>query len=235
MLHRVFLVGGSRTPVGSFLGTLKDFSAIDLAVASTKSALEKTGINPKSIDHVILGNVIATGLGQNPARQIALNSNIKKGASCVNINKLCASGLKSVILGTQALTLNQGSVALVGGFESMSNLPFLLKNYRKGHKFGHLKILDTLTFDGLEDANEKKVMGFFAEHTARELGICREEQDAYCLESYKRALDAQKRGVFAQQICQMFGKKGLVVDKDEEPGNFKPEKVGKLKAVFVEK
>jgi acetyl-CoA C-acetyltransferase len=216
------------------MGQLQDISGISLSITCTKDAMSLTQINPDSVDHVIMGNVIGSGLGQNPARQICLGSGINPSASCVNVNKLCASGLKSVILGTQALTLKDGDVALVGGFESMSNMPFLLKNYRKGHKFGHLKIVDSLTYDGLEDPKLKKVAGYFAEHTAREMGITREQQDQYCIRSYSLALEAQKRGTFARQITPVFTKKGLIT-LDEEHSRFRKDKIPTLKPVFVDK
>jgi acetyl-CoA C-acetyltransferase len=235
MIQKVYLIGGSRTPVGCFMGSLKEFSGIELAIASTKHTIKQTGIDPKLIDQVILGNVIGTGTRQNPCRQVSLGSSLNPGAPCVNVNKLCASGLKSVILGTQSLRLGHGKLALVGGFESMSNIPFLLKNYRKGHKFGNLKILDALTYDGLTDFQSKKAMGFCAEHTARELGITKDEQDKYCIESYQRALRAQERGVFAKQICTLTTRKGKLVHLDEEPMRYNPEKMMKLKPVFVDK
>lgn len=233
MLTKVYLLGGSRTPIGSFLGSLKDFSGVELAVAATVDALKKTGVSPAQVDQVILGNCISTGMGQNPCRQIALGAGINPGAPCVNINKLCASGLKAVILGTQALRLGDGHVALSGGFESMSNLPFLLKNFRKGAKFGHFKVLDSLTYDGLTDPHHQMLMGFCAEHTAREMGISREEQDRFCVKSYESAFKAARSGVFARQICPLQTKKGAIIAEDEEPGRFDREKMLRLKPVFV--
>ena len=233
MIQKVYLLGGSRTPIGCFLGSLKEFSGVELSIAATVDSLNKTGVDPQLIDQVILGNVISTGTRQNPCRQVALGSKLNPGASCVNINKLCASGLKAVILGTQSLKLGHGRFALVGGFESMSNLPFLLKNYRKGHKFGDLKILDSLTYDGLTDPFHKMLMGHCAEHTARELGISKNEQDEYCIRSYQRVLQAQKRGVFAKQIIPLTTRKGKVIDIDEEPSRYNPEKMATLKPVFV--
>ena len=235
MIQKVYLINGSRTPIGSFLGSLKDISAIDLAISSTKHTILKTKINPKMIDQVIFGNVVSGGLGQNPCRQICLKSGVNLEASCVNVNKLCASGLKAVILGAQALSLGDGEIALVGGFESMSNSPFLLTNYRKGKKFGHFKIRDTLTCDALTDPYNKKAMGFCGEHTAKEMKITRMEQDEYCIKSYQRAILAEKNGVFAQEICPITTRKGILIDRDDEPKRFNPEKTRKLKPVFVDK
>lgn len=235
MLQRVFLLGGSRTPVGSLLGTLKDFSAIELSIASTRSALAKTGVDPLTIDQVILGNVISAGLGQNPARQVSLGSGINPEASCLNINKVCASGMKSVMFGAQSLMLGNGGVVLAGGFESMTNAPHILNNYRKGHKFGDYKIIDSLAYDGLTDPYRNIAMGFCGEHTVREMGISREMQDEYCMASYQRALDADKKGIFANEIASLTTRRGDVVDKDEEPLRFKPDKITSLKPVFVNK
>ena len=235
MLQRVFLLGGSRTPVGSLLGSLKDFSALDLSVSSTRSALLKTGVDPQTIDQVIMGNVISAGLGQNPARQISIASGVNPEASCLNINKVCASGMKSVMLGAQSLALGEGGVVLAGGFESMTNAPHLINNYRKGHKFGDYKIIDTLSHDGLTDPYKNIAMGFCGEHTAREMGISREIQDEYCKESYQRALEAERLGVFASEISPLTTRRGEVIDRDEEPKRYNPEKVGSLRAVFVDK
>ena len=235
MIQRVFLLGGSRTPIGSFLGSLQEFSGVELAIAATRDALIKTEIDPKLIDEVILGNVVYTGSGQNPCRQVALGSGINPEASCLNINKLCASGLKAVILGAQSLKLGNANFALVGGFESMTNIPFMIKNYRKGHKFGNTKVLDCLTDDGLTCPHNKMMMGSCAEHTAREMGITREEQDRFCVRSYQNALKAEKMGLFSSQICPLTTKKGKVIDQDEEPARFDHEKMKKLKPVFVDK
>lgn len=235
MLKRVFLIGGSRTPVGSLLGSLKDFSGVDLSVSSTRSALIKTGVDPMTIDQVIMGNVISAGLGQNPARQIALATGVNPEASCMNINKVCASGMKSVMLGAQSLALGEGAVVLAGGFESMSNAPHLITNYRKGHKFGDYKIVDVLALDGLTDPYKNIAMGFCGEHTAREMEITREIQDEYCKASYQRALEAEKRGIFAQEIGAVTGRKGDVIEKDDEPKRFNEEKLASMRPVFVDK
>lgn len=234
MLKRVFLLGGSRTPVGSLLGSLKEFSALDLSVTCTRSALIKTKVDPDTIDQVILGNVVSAGLGQNPARQVSIASRINPEASCLNVNKVCASGMKSVMLGAQSLALGEGGVVLAGGFESMTNSPHLINNYRQGHKFGDYKIIDTLSQDGLTDPYKKIAMGFCGEHTAREMNITREIQDEYCRQSYERAIEAERRGVFANEITPMTTRRGEVIDKDEEPKRYTPEKVSSLKAVFVD-
>jgi acetyl-CoA C-acetyltransferase len=221
--------------VGSLLGSLKDFSGIELAIASTRSALSKTGVDPNTIDQVIMGNVISAGLGQNPARQISIGSGINPEASCLNINKVCASGMKSVMFGAQSLSLGNGGVILAGGFESMTNAPHILNNYRKGHKFGDYKIIDSLSFDGLTDPYRNIAMGFCGEHTVTEMGISREIQDEYCISSYERALEAEKKGIFAQEIVSLTTRRGEVIDRDEEPKRYNPDKIKTLKPVFVSK
>ena len=235
MMNRVFLLGGARTPIGSLLGTLKEINGIELSTIATMGALKITGVDPKTIDQVILGNVISAGLGQNPARQISIGSGINSLAACFNVNKVCASGMKSIMLGAQSLALNHGKVILAGGFESMSNAPHMITNYRKGHKFGDSKIIDSLSFDGLIDPYSNLAMGFCGEHTAREMGITREMQDEYCLLSYQRALACQKQGVFELEIVGVNGGRNGVVDQDEEPLRFKSEKVKSLRPVFVNK
>jgi acetyl-CoA C-acetyltransferase len=234
-MEKVYIVGGTRTPVGSLLGSLKEFTAIDLGVYSAKATITKFGVNPNTIDEVILGNVISAGLGQNPSRQVAIRCGINSNTPCFNINKVCASGMKSITLAAQSLKLNDSSLVLCGGFESMTNAPHLINNYRKGHKFGNYKIIDSLSNDGLTDPYNECAMGFCGEHTAKEMGITRQMQDDYCKLSYKRAILAQKNGSFKSEIIPLTTKKNKIVDLDEEPLRYKESKISQLKPVFVSK
>ena len=235
MLKKVYLVGGARTPIGSLLGSLKDFSGVDLSIFASKGAFAYTGIDPLTVDQVVMGNVISAGLGQNPARQISIGTGVNPDASCTNVNKVCASGLKSVMFAAQSLALGQGNVALTGGFESMTNAPHLLKNFRQGVKFGDYKVIDSVSFDGLTDPYDKVAMGFCGEHTAREMNISRALQDEYCELSYKRAREAAENGTFAKEIVQIPQRKGDPIMFDEEPLRFKADRVKSLNPVFVNK
>lgn len=235
MLKKVYLIGGARTPIGSLLGSLKDFSGVELSIHATKGAFAYTGIDPLTVDEVIMGNVISAGLGQNPARQISIATGVNPNASCTNINKVCSSGLKSVMMAAQSLALGQSNVALTGGFESMTNAPHLLKNFRQGVKFGDYKVIDSVSFDGLTDPYDKVAMGFCGEHTAREMEISREVQDEYCDMSYNRAREAAENGTFDKEIVHVPVRKGDPVRFDEEPLRYKPEKIKSLNPVFVNK
>ena len=222
-----YICGATRTPIGSFLGTLSSFSAIELAVHAVKSALSKSNIDSARVEQLILGNVITSGLGQAPARQVLIGSEIPKTAQAMTINKVCSSGLKAVMLAVNEIRSGNANVIVAGGTESMSNAPFLDMDLRKGKKLGHVSLYDTLLKDALWDVYNDFHMGNCAELCAKKYSFSREEQDAYAIESYKRALTAIQNGIFKDEIVAVNG-----VSDDEEPGKAKLEKIPSLKPAF---
>lgn len=234
-MKKAFIVGGKRTPIGSLLGGLSPLTAPQLGSITIKALLEQTKVNPKSIDHVILGNVISTGIGQNPARQASLGGGVDISVPCTNVNKVCASGMKAATIAALELMLGESSIVLAGGFESMTNAPHFIKNMRTGIKFGDGPIYDTLSYDGLVDAYGKTAMGVCGEKTARELGITREIQDEYAIASYERVLDAISKKKFDSEIVPVeIPKKGSIL-ADEEPLKFNKEKFSSFRLAFADK
>lgn len=234
-MRRAFLAYGKRTPIGSFMGGLSSFSAIQLSAHATKAVLAETKLSPKAIDSVILGNVIASGLGQNPARQASLAAGVDLRANCTNINKVCSSGMKSIMIAALEVQVGYSDVVLAGGFESMSNAPHLLKNTRQGVRFGDFAATDSLTHDGLIDAYGKMAMGFCGEKTAKEQGITREIQDEFCIASYERAIAAQKSEKLKGEIAPIEIPKLGVLGQDEEPMKFQKDRVATSKLAFTDK
>lgn len=231
-MKMAYIVDGRRTPVGSLLGNFKDISGVDLASVCIKSLVEQTKIDPTLIDQVILGNVLSTGLGQNPARQASLKAGLGLNVPCYSINKVCASGLKAITIGATDILAGNSEIIVAGGFESMTNAPHFMKTSRKGHKFGDFAVFDTVTNDGLTDAYNRKAMGYCAEKTAKELGITREMQDEYCVMSYERSLKSVEKGIFYKEIAPVnIPGIGQIVS-DEEPIRFKKAKIPKLTPAF---
>ncbi len=232
----VFIVSGCRTPIGSLAGTLSSVPAQRLGAATIKEAISRAGLQVEQIDEVIMGNVLPAGLGQAPGRQAALFAGLPQSVECLTINKMCGSGLKSVMLGAQAIKNEDASVVIAGGMESMSNAPYLLDKARTGYRLGHGKILDSMIIDGLWDVYNDYHMGNAAELCAKDCNIPRDLQDEYTVMSYKRAQIAQKEGWFKKEIIpvEIKGRKGdtTVVDADEEPNNVKFDKIPQLKPVF---
>ena len=234
-MRKVFIVAGKRTPIGSFQGFLSSYTATQLGSHTIKAILKETSLNSKLINSVILGNVISAGLGQNPARQVSLGGLIDKSVPCTNINKVCASGMKSTVYGAMEILANQSNIVVTGGFESMTNAPHLLRNSRNGYRFGDFLVSDSLTNDGLFDAYAKVAMGYCGEKTAKELNITREIQDEFCIASYERAILAKKNRKFDFEIAPIeIPKIGMVAD-DEEPSKFVKDKVGTARIVFPDK
>jgi len=234
-IKEVYIIDAVRTPIGSFMGTLSAIPAPKLGSIAIKGLLDRTGIKPGIVDEVIMGNVISAGEGQAPARQAALGAGLADSTQCMTINKVCGSGLKTVMLGAQAIMVGDADVVIAGGMENMSQIPFYLKNARGGFKMGDQKIIDGMLIDGLVDAYDNVHMGNFAELCARELKISREDQDNFAEESYKKALKAIEEKVFAGEIIpvEIPGKKGsIVVSVDEEPGKVNFEKMKTLRPVF---
>jgi len=232
----VFIVGACRTPIGSLAGSLSSMPAQRLGALAVKESMTRAGLQSDQIDEVIMGNVLPAGLGQAPARQAALFAGLPQSVECLTINKMCGSGLKSVMLGTQAIKNEDASVVIAGGMESMSNAPYLLDKARTGYRLGHGKLLDSMIVDGLWDVYNDYHMGNAAELCAKDCNIPRDLQDEYAVMSYKRAQTAQQEGWFTKEITpvEIKGRKGdtTVVDSDEEPNYVKFDKIPQLKPVF---
>jgi acetyl-CoA C-acetyltransferase len=227
----VFICDALRTPIGSFLGSLSSIPAPKLAAELIKKIVERNALDKSGINEVILGNVLSAGIGQAPARQAALFGDLPVSVECMTINKVCGSGLKAVMLAEHAIKCGDAELILAGGMESMSNAPFLIKGVREGIKFGNQTLYDSMLYDGLIDVYSNLHMGNCSEQVAKEKNITREDQDAFAVESYKRALNAQNSGLFKEEILPIQVKDKLV-EEDEEPKKVKFEKIPSLKPVF---
>lgn len=231
----IYLLAAKRTPIASFGSELASLTATDLASEAIKATLQSAGVSGREVEETFLGNVCAAGIGQAPARQAALKAGISEKSPATTINKVCASGLKSIILATQALQLNQRKLVIAGGAESMSNIPYYDRAARWGVKFGDQKLIDGLAYDGLTDATEGVAMGVLAESICKEKGISREAQDQYTIDSYKRAQRGWEEKSFSNEVCpiSISSKKGVVlIDKDEECFKVNFEKISQLKPAF---
>lgn len=233
----VYIVSAVRTPMGSFGGALKDFTATDLGAIAIKGAIRKAGIDPALVQEVLMGAVIQANLGQAPARQAAKKAGLPDHVSCTTVNKVCASGMKAIAQGAQAIMLGDRDIVVAGGMESMSNVPFYAPNMRWGNKYGNVTMVDGLAKDGLTDAYDNQAMGMAAELCARECKISREDQDAFAVESYKRSQAAWNNGYFDNEIVAVPipQRKGdpLMFSKDEEPFNVKFDKIPELRPAFT--
>ena len=231
----IYLLAAKRTPIASFGSELASLTATDLASEAIKATLQSAGVSGREVEETFLGNVCAAGVGQAPARQAALKAGISEKSPATTINKVCASGLKSIILATQALQLNQRKLVIAGGAERMSNIPYYDRAARWGVKFGDQKLIDGLAYDGLTDATEGVAMGVLAESICKEKGISREAQDQYSIDSYKRAQRAWEEKFFSNEVCpiSISSRKGVVlIDKDEECFRVNFEKISQLKPAF---
>ncbi|WP_317129687.1 acetyl-CoA C-acyltransferase [Hymenobacter jejuensis] len=235
-IKEVVIVAAVRTPIGSFGGSLSSLSATDLGAIALKGALEKAGVDPKEVQQVIMGNVISANLGQAPARQAARKAGLPDTVECTTVNKVCASGSKAIMFAAQAIMLGQADVVLAGGMESMSNVPYYLDKARFGAKYGHGQMIDGLVRDGLWDPYHDYAMGNAAENTAKEMGITREEQDAFAIESYTRSAKAAKEGKKKDEIVPVTIEsrgKTTVIEDDEEYLKVDFAKVPGLKPAFI--
>ncbi|KAB2847359.1 MAG: thiolase family protein [Ignavibacterium sp.] len=235
MMKKTVIVSAKRTAIGSFNGVLSQFSAAQLGSFAIKSVLEDSKLNPGYVDEVIMGNVLMAGQGQAPARQAALFAGLPVKTECLTINKMCGSGLKSVMLAQQAIALGDADIIIAGGQESMTNAPYLLLNARNGYRLGHGELKDSIITDGLWDVYNNIHMGSCAESCARDFSFTREELDQFAIESYKRANEAVNSGRFDEEIYPIIqtSKAGeIAISKDEEPGKVKYDKIPSLKPVF---
>ncbi len=235
-LREVVIVGAARTPVGSFGGVFKNVPATKLGSIAIKAALERSKTPFDAVDEVIMGNVLTANEGQAPARQAALGAGLDVTVECMTINKVCGSGLKSVMLAAQAIMVGDADVIVAGGMENMSQAPYYVPNARYGYRLGHGELVDGMIKDGLWDVYNNFHMGNAAELCARECNVSREEQDEFAALSYRRALKAQQEGWFDAEIVpvEVPQRKGdpIIVDKDEEPGKVIFEKMPKLRPAF---
>jgi acetyl-CoA C-acetyltransferase len=235
-MKEVFIVAAARTPMGSFMGSLKDFSATQLGAVAIKEAVKRAGIEGTEVNDVLMGCVMQAGLGQAPARQAAKFAGLPDQVQCTTINKVCASGMKAVMQGTQSILLGDADVVVAGGMESMSKVPYYSHNMRGGNKYGNVTLEDGIAKDGLQDVYNNYPMGCAAEVCAKEMNISREEQDAFAIDSYKRSQAAWEAGKFSNEIAAVEipqrGGEPKIMDKDEEPWNVKFDKIPGLKPVF---
>lgn len=234
-MKKVVITHAKRTPIGSFNGSLSQFSASELGSIVTKSLIQESRIDVKSIDEVIMGNVLTSGMGQAPARQAAIFAGLTDHTECLTVNKMCGSGLKAVMLAAQAILAGDAEVIIAGGQESMTNSPYVLPKARNGYRLGNGEIVDTVVYDGLWDKYNNIHMGSCAEKCAKDFQFTRNELDEFAAASYRKALDAQSSGRFEDEITKVAvsNKSGSVVfDKDEEPLKVNFEKIPLLKPVF---
>jgi acetyl-CoA C-acetyltransferase len=233
----VVIVGMARTPQGKLLGALKDISGNQLGTIAIQSAIARAGINASGVSEVLMGCVLPAGQGQAPARQAALNAGLPTYTSCTTVNKVCGSGMKTVMLAHDALLTQKHGIYIAGGMESMSNAPYLLLKARQGYRLGHSELIDHMQWDGLEDAYDRgRSMGYFAEMFAKEWGFSRAEQDAYAMRSLERAQNAIRDNKFAGEMTPVTvsSKQGeIVIQTDEHPGSVKIEKIPLLAPAFV--
>lgn len=234
-MEKIVIVSASRTPVASFQGAFSNVSAPKLGAIAIKSAIEKAGVSANEISEVIMGEVLTAGVGQAPARQAALFAGLSNSTPCLTINKVCGSGLKAVMLASDSIRLGHSTIAIAGGQENMTLAPHLLENSRTGYRMGNQSIVDSMVKDGLWDPYNNFHMGNAAEICSREYSFSREAQDAFAIDSYKKAQKAIADGKFKNEICAVTieGKKSnVVVDTDEEPGKALFDKIPGLRPAF---
>ena len=236
MSENIVITGAARTPMGGFQGVLSAASAVQLGAAAIDAALSRSQLQGDAIDEVIMGCVLPAGQGQAPARQASLGAGLPLATGCTTINKMCGSGMKATMFAHDLLKAGGNRIMLAGGFESMSNAPYLLTKARNGMRMGHGQVFDHMFLDGLEDAYDKgKLMGVFAENTADKYGFTREQQDEFAITSLRRAQSAIESGAFADEITEVVIKtrKGeITVDTDEQPFNANIDKIPSLRPAF---
>jgi len=236
-MKEVYIISAVRTPIGSFGGSLKSFTATQLGAIAIKGAVEKAGISSAQVEDVLMGCVIQANLGQAPARQAAKFAGLPNEVNCTTINKVCASGMKAISLAAQSIMLGDAAIVIAGGMESMSNVPFYSDTIRWGNKYGNVQLIDGLAKDGLTDVYDGKAMGHAAELCASTCGVSRADQDAFAIESYQRSQAAVTAGKFDNEIVPVPipQRKGdpVLFTKDEEPFNVKFDKIPELKGAFL--
>jgi len=235
-MKEVVIVSAVRTPIGSFNGVFSSLSAPQLGAAAIKAAVERAGIQPDHIDEVFMGNVLQAATGQAPARQAAIYAGLPHEVPCTTVNKVCASGMKSIMMGAQSIMTGDNDIVVAGGMESMTNVPYYLTNARSGYRLGDGKIIDGLVLDGLTDVYNEYHMGNAAELCAEECNISREDQDSFAIQSYERSSAAWEAGKYKDEVIpvEVPQRRGdpVVISEDEEYKNVKLEKIPQLKPVF---
>ena len=233
----VVILSYARTPMGGMQGALADVSATDLGATAVKAAVERSGVSADKFDRTYMGCVLPAGLGQAPARQASIKAGLPKSVQATTVNKVCGSGMQTVIMGAEALASGTIDYVVAGGMESMTNAPYLLKKHRSGARLGHDTAYDHMFLDGLEDAYEEgRAMGTFAQDTANDYQLTREEMDAYSIESLRRANAAIENGAFAGEVVPVtFSTRAgeVTVEHDEQPGKGKPDKIPTLRPAFA--
>ncbi|MEP0007056.1 MAG: acetyl-CoA C-acyltransferase [Balneola sp.] len=235
-MRDVVIVEAKRTPIGSFGGSLASFTAPELGSTAILELLKSSGISADQVQEVVMGNVLTAGIGQAPARQAALKAGLSQKTPSTTVNKVCASGMKAIMIAADQIRLGDADVVVAGGMESMTNVPYYLPKHRYGSKYGHVQTEDGILKDGLWDVYNDFAMGNAAEICAKECKISREEQDEFAIESYKRAQDAQEKGYFDNELIKVkvTDRKGnvTIVDKDEEVARVNFDKIPNLRPVF---
>ena len=232
----IVILSYARTPMGALSGVFADVAATDLGAAAVKAAVERAGVSGGDVERIYMGCVLPAGLGQAPARQVAIKAGLPKSVEASTVNKVCGSGMQTVIMGAEALASGSVDLLVAGGMESMTNAPYLLKKHRAGARAGHDTAYDHMFLDGLEDAYEGGSMGSFAQVSADEYQLTRESMDAYTIESLSRAQAAIASGAFAGEVVPVTVKTRageVIVDTDEAPGKGRPDKIPGLKAAFA--
>jgi acetyl-CoA C-acetyltransferase len=237
MKKEICIVSASRTPIGSFGGALKSFTATQLGGKAIEAAMKKIGLDSSKVDEVIMGVVLQAGLGQAPARQAAFYAGLPSSVVTNTVNKVCASGMKAIALGVQSIEMGDAEVVIAGGMESMSNVPFYNHSMRWGHKYGSVSVIDGLAHDGLTDHYDQVAMGSFADQCASEYKISREDQDAFAISSYQKSQAAIKSNGFQHEVVpiEIPQKKGvpIIVEHDEEPFKVQFDKIASLNPAFT--
>lgn len=232
----VYVISGKRTPVGAFQGAFSSLTAPQLGAAAIHAALEAAGVAPENVDEVLMGNVLSAGIGQAPARQASKGAGIPDSVPCTTVNKVCGSGMKTIMMAAQAIKCGDADIVVAGGMESMTNTPYALPTARGGMRMGNQTAVDLMINDGLWDPYDNVHMGSCGDLCASEKGFSREELDAFSVESYRRAVEAQKSGRFQDEITMVSvpQRKGdpVVVSEDEEPGRGRPDKLPELRPAF---
>jgi acetyl-CoA C-acetyltransferase len=235
MTDSVVIVAAKRTPIGGMNGQFVSLTSPQLAAVAIKAAMAESGVKPEDVTEAIIGCVLPAAVGQAPARQAVLAAGLLKSTACSTLNKVCGSGMKATMLAYDQIMAGSANVMVAGGMESMSNAPHMLPKARQGYRYGHVKVLDHMAFDGLENAYDGKSMGIFADATAAKYGFTREAQDAFATESVRRAQAAVASGAFKAEIAAVpvAGKGGeTLLDTDETPGQCRPEKIPSLRPAF---
>jgi len=238
MLKDIYLGGAVRTAIGGFGGAFEAAPAVVLGSAVVRAALARAAISPDQVDEVIFGNVVGAGLGQNVARQVAIGSGLSPTIGATTVNKVCGSGLKSVMLAAQAIQCGDASVVVAGGTENMSRTPYLLEKARNGYRMGNGELIDSMIRDGLWDVYNKVHMGTCGDRCAEKFSFTRQQQDDFAVTSFRRAIEAAGKGIFAQEIVPVqvaAGREMVTIAEDETPKKFNEEKLRKLRPAFGEK